>query len=375
MKKFLAFTLAMVMALSLCACTFTTEYGDIVECLDNKDYQGAIVLIMQMAQEESGEGDTPDGITLDEAAQEAEREKKNKYDNLKRILEDFITNNYSPSIWDEENQVSLSGNDAWEYLYNGFVAMGDYEDCAQIVENFTILEDVYLGHSSVEVDNMENVSDETNSLRYYYNADGTISKVSGYTYNQLSRLYGNSGTVNIEYAADGNIAKVKLTSGDDVSAIITPTYDANGNIVSKLIKNNDGEFAVTRTYDEKGNLVSRVRTGSNDYFYRFDYTYDEKGVLVKETYTTGTEKHNSIILSTEYAYDASGKCTGKTVTDTDWGTAIDQYTYTYDNQGRLLTEEVVYGKHVFENSDDQLPDVASETITHKYGKYFVYNAE
>ena len=373
MKKYLALILVLALSLSLCACTITTEYGDIVKCLDDHDYYGAIMLIEQMANEHYG-ANNDDGGDNGEDEPQTDMEKHNQYDNLIRNLDSFTQPDAYVSIWVEETETSLQGNDAWAYLYDQFVAMGDFEDCAQIVENFTILEDVYTGHSSTVTDNMDNVSEGYNVTNYYYNADGTISKVTGPNYTQLSRMYDSSGTVNLEYADDGSVSKIKLTSGDDVNAIITPSYDADGKLISEVIKTNDGEVTTTLTYDAQNNLISRVRTEDN-YFYRLDYTYNEKNQLVKETYTTGSESYSNCNWTAEYTYDANGNPAGKTVTDTSWGTAVNQYTYTCDDQGRVITETITYGKIVHEDGDEDLPNYASEVITHKYTDYYIYNAE
>ena len=71
----------------------------------------------------------------------------------------------------------------------------------------------------------------------------------------------------------------------------------------------------------------------------YTYTYDENGRILTETHTAGYDKYN-----TAYAYDDKGMVISKVETDFD-GTIIETY-YTYDYEGLTFTAEISDGTKI-----------------------------
>lgn len=368
MKKIFSLTLVLILSACLCACTVTTEYSDLVACLDAHDYEGAISLIQDMASKHYAS--TPE----DPLVQKAEQEKRQQYDRLISILENFSQPGAIISIWADDLEKTLQDNEAWEYLYRQFIAMGDYEDCAQIAANFTVLKNMYLGHTSVTVDNMGNTVQNARTVRYTYDADGRITTVKGNLHTKLNRMYGQSGTVHIEYAGNDTVSSITLTSGDAVTALITPTYNDGGKCISETILTNSGTATVSFAYDENGRLLSRTRTSGGSTCI-LAYTYNDRGLMIQETYSSGYGNQITLMETTDYTYNATGKLTGKTVTDTSWGTAIHQYTCVYNDAGDLIRETVTYGQTTFADDQLQPPTYTTEEITHIYQDFYIYNTQ
>ena len=119
MKKFVAFLLAAAMCLSLCACS-SGGYEDIIKCLDDKDYSGAIALIQKMAEEEN-DGQNIDGMDDNFSgdnggdADAEDPEKEALYNKCISFLNDWAE--HGDATFQVEEEV-LSGHQAFLNMYD-----------------------------------------------------------------------------------------------------------------------------------------------------------------------------------------------------------------------------------------------------------------
>jgi YD repeat-containing protein len=251
---------------------------------------------------------------------------------------------------------------------------------------------VILEINSTQKDNLGNVSNNSVSS-WRYNADGTISYASrenGITpFTHTDYNYGWR-----EYDAQGRL--VKKRSGwslDRIDAIVTYTYDTAGNLTKEHVKTNSGEQEYTYSY-ANGRLAKIAWQKGDRSDYTIEYFYDAAGNLVKEEWTQFFIPYNSGVRQEyekkimEYVY-ANGKRVSGTYTmqalvlnyegleqpiDVE---SVDQYTYTCDEQGRVLTVTVIPGNTVDMYGEGKgevvgTPGYESKTYEYTYGNYYIY---
>ena len=267
----------------------------------------------------------------------------------------------------------------WGTAYGLFAQAGNYEDAAEYLGRFTVVEDVLLmrqvayqlsGGSGTTVyhytpDGLlayvenagpvgyemswepENISGSR--VEYAYSQGGLLEKVSAYNirFNQITQEPEELLVEERAYTYDdaGRLAEVENSYGSGFETSVEtgrtePTriektwynmfYDAEGRLerVLKRVDHNSMEIQMKFTYDEAGNLVN-VSSGSDNY----DYIYDESGYLIETSSDDGLTR----------------VCT-----------------FAYDTQGRLATATCDYPDE--DNIDPR-------QFTYKYGTYYQYNAE
>ncbi|MBQ4564310.1 MAG: hypothetical protein IJA58_07495 [Lachnospiraceae bacterium] len=209
--------------------------------------------------------------------------------------------------WPEEK--SLTHNETLAYALDLFKQCGDYKDSKERVTKFTILENKLVEINEVRVDNLGNVSNNDYAT-YKYDKWNNRYYTSDYESNRL--YFGkkeNRTRFEYEFNGTGQITKIYQGSPTSASAIMTPEYDADGNMISLRVQTNSGEYTNYFTY-EAGKLVSAkyytVDSPEEVMHYR-DFVYDGAGRLIEE----------SGYLDWRYDY----RCT-----------------YTYDNDGNLIEE-------------------------------------
>ena len=405
MKKIVALILVLAMGLTLCACGGVDErYTALIECLDNHDYEGAYSEVMGLRQQAIDNGD----IVIVEP-QEEDYELVNQYRNIVRFLQDYSPSNYS-SIWNRETDEYYSGNEGLAYAYSELSAMADVDqwldseyfdfeegfptDRAALLARFSMLADKQLSATRSTVDNMGNENSDTYTT-WYYDAEGTLTSAN-YEWSAAQQnwegLYTQSGTYNYTYNDAGVVTETRITNydGSDVYAIVTPSFDDKGNMISETIVDNNGERVFHYSYDSNGNLTKTEYKGDWE-SYGIIYNYDDAGKLIsKERHTYGTandEQYSRNIKTTAYTYDASGNLASATVTYTSIGyrwdsqgitfytssEKIDNVTYTTDAQGRVIQEDWQYGETTYKEGNPDKPDNTSATIEYSYGDYYIFN--
>lgn len=394
------------------------KYANIFQLLEAGDYAAAVSQIT-MLQLQGGTHGQQGGENGD-SAEPAEEEKKllDKYYHIYNFL---MWDQSSGMIYvlEDDNGSYVSGQEALKYCYETLLDMSvidkwansDYVkiysgieslDRQALLRNFTVVENVPISIQCTTKDNLENVNTQT-VTEWKYSADGVVSEIEGE--NKAKPIcHAEYSHVWLEYDAQGRL--VKKTAGwskNNITAIITYTYDDAGNIIREQEKTNTGEMEYTYTY-ENGRLSRIKRTDEDgDYRYTLEYTYDASGSLVKEekiheVYVEYAEDWATTSMQImEYTY-TDGLLSAGTYTEQDWtwGThmadwktqvyeymaseRIDKYTYTLDDQGRVLTAALIPGDTVkgaegyeIQGEVIETPDYESKTYLYFYGNYYFYS--
>jgi YD repeat-containing protein len=133
-------------------------------------------------------------------------------------------------------------------------------------------------------------------------------------------------------------------------------YDENGNIIAENLYLDDNNFPNGFTqyvYDTDGLLKYEIYYSSNYAQTEFEknfyaeYKYDSNGNEISNT-EVDADGYVSSKSDTEYQYDDNGNIISKTVNvwfdpvNSKINSSISEYTYTYDEFGKILTETLKY---------------------------------
>lgn len=324
--------------------TFRGDYP----IMEVKDYaSGEVVLYYR---EESGKSDTWPEVLYGRAI---------------KVLNDVADGSGAWVDWPEDK--SLTHNEALAYAMDLLKQCGDYKDSADRIAKFTVLEDKLVEIIQEKIDNLGNVS-SNQYAKYQYDKNNNRY----YTYDLLAeRLYygkfSSRDGFEYEYDANGRIVKIYDGSATRMEAIITPAYDADGNMISIYIQTNSGEWInyftyengkmtsakyyeinkpdevkwfLNFAYDDDGNLISEEGLLDYNYHYQRNYIYDEVGRLIREEY--------------EYQQEFFDK---KKTTET--------YVHTYDSEGKLIATSIEVS-----NSTNK-----SLTLSYVYDTLYFYEFE
>lgn len=152
-------------------------------------------------------------------------------------------------------------------------------------------------------------------------SDGEAYKAEEYDSHSYSFEYdaqGNLVTVN-EFLSDGSLYRTEQYA-----------YDTQGNLLADTVP----YCTIQYTYDTQGRLLSE--TNSN---YSKKYTYDAMGNVLTYIWTDGEDP--SIFFKDSYTRDARGNVLTHTFGSAS-GSNKDRHTLTYDAQGNLLTDYVLF---------------------------------
>ncbi len=162
----------------------------------------------------------------------------------------------------------------------------------------------------------------------YDEADNQILVVSGDS--QIQSIYNGFGTV---YS--------KANSYDTSS--ITYSYDNLGRLTSKI---QDRGYKFENTYSDNGNLVTMISPSKRQEFRNYTPNGNLEAIetdvinLAYDYYDNGLVKsvfyHDA--LQTDYKYDNINRVTEMVTTNTKTNAVINKFSYTYDNNGNVLTE-------------------------------------
>lgn len=460
MKKIILALLALAFCISLCACggntdtddtentttgeqtTETAESTSQTESEEEKALKARYEKANKYLKEYLKDGNFHNGVTT-LSGNRAERylykefEACGDYEDSAEILSMFRTRDdgtylYIPSAYKVANeylaeylevgyfyisgQGTLRNNAALEYLYKEFEACGDYEDSAEILSRFTVFPDMLTSITNTTTDNLGNVKEGTYET-YKYDEKGTSQD------DPILELLGISDwrlmwNHNFEYEYDeaDRIISVKLMEDGTVEAIVTPEYDANGNVVKATIQTNNGTYTSTYTYDEQncliaaekykcdswgdwnstprpytysydanGNLTEESYSYNDSYEYTTTYSYDENGDLIKKVDVSYVYEYiyvydyvyayeHEYVYDYEYEYDANGYLVMKKETYTEnpgknsERQTITQFLYTNDENGRPISAELI-------ETENGKNSYASQILTYNYETLYFYNAE
>ena len=392
MKKIIAFLLAVLMLLSLCACESESEssrkkdrddkddssekyeeYEELLEYLEAENYEAALYYVQKLYDEQQA--------NLPDVPADAEEQ----YQQVLWALECYADDS---GVWVEELDKSLSGTELAEYIYGQLTALGDYKDCKELLERFVVVKDVHLRTLRTRVDNLGN-EDQYDSERIY-NAQGqlTVLKDPFDQENQI-HIWGNNLWGNYFYTYDANGALSSMECGyvysesKDISAKIRYTYDDAGRVCAAETDTAGGEtYQAEYTYDEQGNLT-KITCNAGYYVYVTEYTYNEAGKLIREVrencYASNMELNDRTTL--EYTLDGNGVATQyteliersySTYYKTFYNTCTNVHTLTVDGQGRVVSDSVTYGMIIDKEGKETKPDSVSAVYTYTYGDYYIY---
>lgn len=291
---------------------------------------------------------------------------------LNECMED-VANNATPSFWSdlEENGENFSGNQAWKKLYETFTQLGNYKDSAELVGRFTILEQMCTGAKIARVDNLGNQSSGDYEI-FKYNAQGQMIRGQS---EEIFRMYGAYENYNLYFFYDeaGRLSKVQQGSGNNISIVIAPTYDATGRMIGGDYQSNDYTHKLSYVYDDQGRLVENtVWGGSNRH--QYTYTYDTEGRLVSQVrwYGWNSPEYKNYRYTTQFTYDGQGNLTEKVTVKEyyrSWEKTFEQQerttiTYTNDDQGRPISASIKV------ESDDNR--YASQKVTYTYEDLYFF---
>jgi len=372
MKKLMVFLLALAMVFLLCACGSNpyAKYEKLFQMLENGNFDGAISVIEQMKDNpDAGQssGNKPSGTPTDE-----EMKLIMQYNSICSFLQGG-EENMGFGVYVQEADRTVCGQEALRFCYetlNELEAVDKWIGTVhayqgglsrqELLAGFTMVKDVLLTIESTGKDQMGNTfKNEQGSWDYYEN--GLIRRREDN--HPIRHLY-EGGYYEWIYDENGRLLKKEYRSGDRLDSLMTYFYDAEGKITKEVFKSNSGETEYLYTYDEKGQLA---KIAWDDYY--IAYAYDDAGNLIQEKSNRGrTESMN-------YTYDAQGKLVSAAYTSDGYGEwTEDQYEYTCDEEGRVLTCKITFGET--KNDAGEVigkPEAVYVIHTYVYGNYYFYD--
>ena len=312
--------------------------------------------------------DAPGGDDWQEPLDEAER--LNMAYN--KALDDFNAAISGQPVYDEEGKEIYDGPTLAEYLYNQFVALGDYEDAVDYlpffktraetvttVEWYMSIGEEWGGDRVTVYDELQNYDvfgrlvDETTlttsygiyynhsgnqSVRFIYNEDDTVTQVIIRSMNGFGDVI-DTCVADLEYNALGQHIATHVAfvddNGNDVRYTSTLEYDDGGNLtridIPYYTSNEEtGTYTALYAYDEQGRLLRYSDAALPDDldwyeqigkrpFFRLTSKniYDENGLLIVE-YSIYFFPDGASYSMTTYSYDEIGRLANKALYGYDY---------------------------------------------------------
>ena len=272
--------------------------------------------------------------------------KYNSTGNILSLTFDGATENYTYDTNGNVSSETTSSGGLVQYTYNALNlkqeqtnARGQQRtysyDVSGRITGYTSPE----GNASFTYDNNGNVLTATDQ-------NGTVTR----TFDALNRVLTytdtHGKTVSYEYDSVGNLTKLtypdntcvtysydlnrNLTTVTDWAGRITSyTYDANNNIIG--VTKPDGSVTETR-YDTAQRVIYTAERVNNNIIVGYEYTYDTEGRILTETDLAANVK-------SEYTYDSLSRVTKRKLTNLS-DNSVTEENYTYDANGNILSSAV-----------------------------------
>lgn len=326
----------------------TPEYTMITSLLD----KFAFVPITAQIETGSGRDDSSCSFEYDDN------------DRLVRITEQFKDLNEQEGGWEKQTRVTtfehnrygdctaITRNDeilyayTYEYDSQGRVISKVEENHEYGDRDVTTYTYTYADEGYLQVEHVYYESEEEDYRKeYIYNADGSL-------YSEESTYPGNEHTTTYQYNKNGYIVRAESAYNDGDTMLYI--FNEGG----KPLKNelSGGSYAQTTEYiyDSHGNLIQinqEMKEGSLNQTYseEFTYTYDKDGNVL-----TYADKNGETYSST---YDTSGNRVSKTSDGTKW-------VYTYNTEGYLSKTQIYYDG-----------DLGPSATFDKFGNMLSYNSD
>jgi RHS repeat-associated protein len=202
------------------------------------------------------------------------------------------------------------------------------------------------------------------TIEYYSN--GRLKKITydngswvQYTYTDSQKMYTTLTSSGETTSTTYNDAFLPVSYTDEYGTTTTYTYDSKYNILTETVENE----TTTYTYDGAGHLLSMVVSGGDDDYDTY-YTYDNNGRVTHEQYGDSHQyftydTHGNVLVNATLKEDYEG--TAPSSYDSSL-TCFDTLVYTYDSNGRVLTETYSSGES-YTYTYDTAGNVTQETYT------------
>ena len=393
MKKLIALTLALVMCLGLCACGADAEkielydkYDKLIDYMEDEKYEKAYEYIMKKALKADRNDEDKVGIEGDLAEKDQARQDEydrlmNEISNMEQNIADGYTYGTSYQPEGSEDWVWVEGSEALMMLREQLLAMDGYADTEEIAERFVVLDDMLIGTTETWTDALGNNNVNENKYPYEYNENGLI--VRGVAPEELQSFAGTWEKYNYEYDANDMLISLKEMWDDTINAVIDITYNADFTVASTSYRNSSGSSRNDTYVYEGGRLVQQLYTTGGDSQYVINYTYNEAGQLAMTQEEEVRDYTWRYVDTVAYTYDVDGNVATKRVSEhyyyndvLEGENYVHEWTYTYDDNGRLLTAlDTHLGNfnELGEQTDNNLD--FPRTHTYIYDQYCLYNAE
>ena len=204
----------------------------------------------------------------------------------------------------------------------------------------------------------------TASYNYTFNANNSMTKMTGEEGLSVSRTYGNSSLPELPTAIQSN--------NTNISNI---TYDAKGNI-TKIVVSGDGTLTTTMTYDDMNNLTSVTDPKGYKTTYSYDSNGNLTGVSAPEGVSTSitvnskglpTEISDPMGVKTQFTYNSYGNLTKTTLPALSLSSSA-----AYDKASRLTSSTDALG-HTTTFSYDNNDNLTSQTDADSHTTSFDYD--
>ena len=268
------------------------------------------------------------------------------------------------------------------------------------LNKFSVIEDVKL--SATQYDHYSDTQILKNNTHWWYY--DSKSRLNYEQVNQqddfsmqlyIPRVFQSGDDYYIQYDNTGRIEKIL---GQHGYYTYTPNYDTSGRITSMTVQDGNKIRTIQYTYDGAGHLIRTEMFGSiiASGNYLIEYTYDTDGNLIRKVETFYNGSTNSAYEPevyirckeiTEYHYNADGILKKASFTEQFFDDFFgqyalkyqtqDEYTFSYDQQGRLARYDIVYGDKYIMSGDEkgQLKwdnPVESGYVVITYGDFIYY---
>ena len=187
---------------------------------------------------------------------------------------------------------------------------------------------------------------KAHQIRYTYNEDGNLSKVSYPTtkdgIQSLSYIYDENGWLQ-------EIKGELYSKGQTTEKVLRSyTYDAYGKVKEikdyrNLLKDSDQAVQKVYIYDNFDRVKEMIYTDleTGKVMESYQYSYDKNSNITKKTQVNNYPKEdaNKVNETKSYTYDTLGRLTKTVTIDHNKNDKTKTVTYTYDNVGNRLKED------------------------------------
>lgn len=326
-----------------------------------------------------------------------------------KALSDYNAAISGQPVYDEEGNEIYDGPTLAEYLYNQFVALGDYEDAWQFLSHFKIREETVttvrrtnpfndivseydedlpqydvLGRIVISdtpgAQSVGIIYEYSGNQRYQsvYDENNVLTAVIIITTNGFGDVI-NTCVADLEYNGLGQHIATHVAfvdeNGNDVRYTSTLEYDDGGNLIRIDIpyytRNEDtGTYTALYAYDEQGRLLRDTFVALPDDLDWYEHyskrpfnrstsknVYDENGLLIEE-YTCSHAPDTAAYTITTYSYDENGVLVNRTLYsyDYDFVGFIDSGDYTREEVSDLRNKFICDIFGLPESYEDRAPE-------------------